>query len=318
MCGRPNLLTAASRSSVLITALPFASCPVTMRLTSIAMSVLLGELSRTSGYSPGDRPCYFIGHGERGTDRQPALRPDPAAPAGEKGGVGDGSLDLRAAEPRRARGRAVMAEPFAGIGPFGRSKALGGSLSRLGAPGGARAAAARSDRARPPWRARGESGGDAAWSRRCGGARRHLEGSKNSVVAQPVAVEAAPAGAQSAAQVALRPNSPRAAPRGAVDTRSGGVAAEASRRRAGDRGYAAGCFRPPDRRGAPLPSAQGGAGQQVDQDCRRTRHIERLHMPAAADSHHFAAEGERRRVKAGFLVAEDQRNRAITRRANLR
>jgi DTW domain-containing protein len=41
--------------------LPLTSCPVTMRLTSIAISVLLGELSHASGYSPGDRPCYSSG-----------------------------------------------------------------------------------------------------------------------------------------------------------------------------------------------------------------------------------------------------------------
>src|ERR1700730_17227061 len=40
MCGRPSRLTAARRSSVLTTALPFASCPVTIRLTSRAMAFL--------------------------------------------------------------------------------------------------------------------------------------------------------------------------------------------------------------------------------------------------------------------------------------
>jgi hypothetical protein len=58
MCGRPSLLTAGSRSSVLITALPFASCPVTMRLTSMAMSVLLRCPFARVRINPSDRPCY--------------------------------------------------------------------------------------------------------------------------------------------------------------------------------------------------------------------------------------------------------------------
>ena len=41
MCGRPSLLTAWSRSSVVTIALPLASCPVTMRRTSSAISALL-------------------------------------------------------------------------------------------------------------------------------------------------------------------------------------------------------------------------------------------------------------------------------------
>src|SRR6516164_72662 len=59
ICGRPSRLTAGSRSSVLITALPFASCPVTMRRTSIAIFPSSADVLRAPGYSPGDRPCYW-------------------------------------------------------------------------------------------------------------------------------------------------------------------------------------------------------------------------------------------------------------------
>ena len=52
---------AGSRSSVMITALPFASCPVTMRLTSMAMSVLLRCPFARVRINPGDRPCYSSG-----------------------------------------------------------------------------------------------------------------------------------------------------------------------------------------------------------------------------------------------------------------
>jgi hypothetical protein len=46
MCGRPSRLTAWSRSSVLTTALPVASCPVTIRLTSSAMVFLRSCICR--------------------------------------------------------------------------------------------------------------------------------------------------------------------------------------------------------------------------------------------------------------------------------
>src|SRR5580693_8769709 len=131
MCGRPSLLTAGRRSSVLMTALPFASCPVMMRLTSIAMSILLRRPFARVRILPRRSAVLFVGYGERGTDRQPALRPDPAASAGEKGSLGDGRDHPGPAGPRRAGGRALLAEPIRGIGPFGRSKALGGALSRL-------------------------------------------------------------------------------------------------------------------------------------------------------------------------------------------
>ncbi len=87
---------------------------------------------------------------------------------------------------------------------------------------------------------------------------------------------------------------------------------EAPRRRARDRGCTTGCSRPPDRRGAADHSARRGAGQQVNQDRRGTRHIERLHMPATGDFHDVVAEREHRCIKPGFLVAEDQRNGSVT------
>src|SRR5437870_2950039 len=64
-----------------------------------------------------------------------------------------------------------------------------------------------------------------------------------------------------------------------------------------------------DRRGAPLPL---GAREQVDQDRRGTGHVERLHLPAAGNPHHLVADGECRRVEAGFLIAEEQGDRATS------
>jgi len=98
----------------------------------------------------------------------------------------------------------------------------------------------------------------------------------------------------------------------------GGPAVEASRRRARDRGAAAERPRSSYRRGATLPSARRRAGQQIDQDCCRVRHIERLHLPASGDPDDFVAEGEHGGFEADSLVAEDQCYRAITGRVDPR
>src|SRR5438477_1546697 len=165
-------------------------------------------------------------------NRQPDLRADPAAPAGEARTAGDRAGHPRHIAERKARRWPVLAEPGAPARPRCRSKALGGALPRLDSAGGARSAS-RDPAARARRAACRRARPGAETSRRHCAPRRHVEPGEDPVVAQSVAAEIAPARPEPAAPGTARAAAPRAAPRSPVNAGIGGVGAAASGTRTG-------------------------------------------------------------------------------------